>query len=72
MRIELDDDATHRAEKMASGLGMSTNSFINWLVMSAAEANIVEAVSIKIAPAEPLQDARPRFVRYRKSWVGRL
>jgi hypothetical protein len=72
MRVELDDDSTRQCEKLASGLGMSVNSFVNWLVMSASEVNIVEAVTIKIDPQPPLEKARPRFVRYRKSWIGRL
>jgi hypothetical protein len=72
MRVELDPDATTRAEKMSAGLGMSVNSFVNWLVMSAAEANIVQAVSIKIEPQPPLAETKPRFIRYRRSWVGRL
>jgi len=72
MRVELDEDATRAAEKVAAGLGMSVNSYVNWLAMSASEVNIVEAVSIKLEPKEPLDTVKPRFVRYRKSWVGRF
>jgi len=51
---------------------MSVNSYMNWLAMSASEVSIVEAVSIKLDPKEPLDAVKPRFLRYRKSWVGRF
>lgn len=72
MRVELDDDATRASEKVAAGLGMSVNSYINWLAVSVAEANIVEAFTLKVEPKEPMENTRPRVIRARRSWVGRF
>jgi len=69
MRIELDEDATRAAEKGAGQLGMSVNSFVNWALASITEVNLVESGSVTVTPREPVENMKPRVVRFRKSWV---
>ena len=72
MRVELDEDSTRRSEKLAGDLGMSVNGFINWLVMSTREVNIVEASTVKLDPQPPAENVRPKLYRYRKSWISSI
>ncbi len=69
MKVELDDDATKASEKAAGQLGMSVAAYINWLAVSVAEVNLTESGTITLNPQPPLENVKPRFVRYRKNWV---
>lgn len=69
MRVELDEDATRAAEKGAGQLGMSVNSFVNWALASITEVNLTESGSVTVTPKEPMQNAKPRVIRFRKNWV---
>jgi len=69
MRIELDEDATRAAEKGAGQLGMSPNAFVNWAITSISEVNLVEAGSVALTPKEPMENMKPRIVRFRRNWV---
>jgi hypothetical protein len=71
MRIELDDDATRASEKAAGQLGMSVNAYVNWLTVSVAKVEILEAATITIKPEPPVQ-SRPRIFRTRKTWAVNL
>jgi hypothetical protein len=72
MRIELDEDATRAAEKGAGQLGMSVNSFVSWALTSISEVNLVESGSVTLTPKEPVENMKPRVVRFRKNWVVKL
>jgi hypothetical protein len=67
MRVELDEDATRAAEKACGQLGMSVNAYINWLAVSVAHVEIVEAASITIKPEPPVNAPR-RVIRKRQAW----
>lgn len=71
MRIELDDDATKVSEKVAGQLGMSVNSYINWLAVSVEKVELTEAAAITIDPQPPV-NARSRIVRTRRHWVVKI
>lgn len=72
MKVELDEDATRKSEQIAGQLGMSVASYINWLAASVEEITLTESGSIKLDPQPPIENARPRYIRYRKNWVTKL
>ena len=69
MRVELDEDATRAAEKGAGQLGMSVNAFVNWAMVSLREVTITESATVTIAPQPPAENAPPKIMRRRTSWV---